>query len=122
MNNRLLLVMLPEAQIAALMRDAGNPATSDVSIDVSAMHVKSASVDAPFTLSERHRRMFLEGLDVIGLSLTYRDQIEDFAKRHWTQHAWMKDVARTARDRLTWNQVKAADKVAGTQGAAAADC
>ena len=117
MNNRLLLVMLPEAQIAALMQDAGDPASSAVSIDLSAMRVKSASVDAPFTLSARHRRMFLEGLDVIGLSLTYRGQIDDFAKRHWAQHAWMKDVARTARDRLTWNQVKAA----GTD-TAPADC
>jgi 3-isopropylmalate/(R)-2-methylmalate dehydratase small subunit len=121
MNNRLLLVMLPEEQVAALMKDAEDPASSGVSIDVSAMRVKSASVDASFTLSPRHRRMFLEGLDVIGLSLTYRDEIEAFAKRHWAQHAWMKDVARTARDRLTWGQVKAASPGAGT-GTAAADC
>ncbi|MBT2334863.1 3-isopropylmalate dehydratase small subunit [Variovorax paradoxus] len=107
MNNRLLLVMLPEEQVAALVRDAEDPTTGRVQIDVNTMRVKSASVDAPFTLSPRHRKMFLEGLDVIGLSLTYRDQINAFAERHWAQHPWMKDVARTVRDRLNRTRVNA---------------
>jgi 3-isopropylmalate/(R)-2-methylmalate dehydratase small subunit len=111
MNNRLLLVMLPEQQIAALMQDADDPATAGVAIDVGTMRLKSASVDAAFTLSARHRRMFLEGLDVIGLSLTYRDRIDAFAQRHWAQHAWLKDVARTARNRLTRMTPEAAASV-----------
>ncbi|MEP6722730.1 MAG: 3-isopropylmalate dehydratase small subunit [Variovorax sp.] len=107
MNNRLLLVMLPQEQVAALVRDSQDPTTGHVQIDVNTMRVKSASVDAPFTLSPRHRKMFLEGLDVIGLSLTYRDQIDAFAERHWAQHPWMKDVARTVRDRLNRIEVNA---------------
>lgn len=100
MNNRLLLVALPEEKVAAIMRDADNPDTGFVSIDVREMRVKSASVDASFELSPRHRRMFLEGLDVIGLSLTYQPEIQAFAERHWARYPWMKDVARHARDRL----------------------
>lgn len=100
MNNRLLLVALPEDQITAMMRDADDPETAGVSIDVNLMRIKSASVDAPFSLSARHRRMFIEGLDVIGLSLTLHDEINTFAHRHWAQHPWMKDVAKTVRDRL----------------------
>jgi 3-isopropylmalate/(R)-2-methylmalate dehydratase small subunit len=101
MNNRLLLVMLPAAEIGVLMADAerGGDA-AEICIDVDALRLRSASVDAEFSLSERHRRMFLEGLDVIGLSLAYRDQTESFAARHWAGQPWVKDVAGRTRERL----------------------
>ncbi len=98
MNNRLMLVMLSEDQMARLMADADQQGA--VCIDVQAMRVKSASVDAPFTLSERHRQMFLEGLDVVGLSLTYQDQIHAFAQAHWAQQPWVRDVAALTAARL----------------------
>ena len=101
MNNRLVLLMLPEAQIAALMADAerGGDA-AEISIDVEALRLHGASVDAEFSLSERHRRMFLEGLDVIGLSLAYQAEIEAFATRHWAAQPWVRDVAGRTRERL----------------------
>jgi 3-isopropylmalate/(R)-2-methylmalate dehydratase small subunit len=99
MNNRLLLVMLAEEQIEALMAEAETGA--DLSIDVNEMRVRGAGFDAPFTLSDRHRRMFIEGLDVIGLSLSYRAQIDAFSERHWTAQPWLKDVAQRMRARTT---------------------
>jgi 3-isopropylmalate/(R)-2-methylmalate dehydratase small subunit len=94
MNNRLLLVALPEDVVAALMQVADDPAGVPVRIDVDAMSVSCGDFTAPFTLSPRHRRMFLEGLDVIGLTLTYRDRIDAFARTHWQQQPWLQDVAR----------------------------
>ena len=98
MNNRLLLVALPRQEIDALMVDADG--AGPVCIDVQAMRLKSASVDAAFALSARHRRMFLEGLDVIGLSMTYGAQVAKFAEEHWQQQPWVKDVASLTRARL----------------------
>ncbi|MEP6502873.1 MAG: 3-isopropylmalate dehydratase small subunit [Betaproteobacteria bacterium] len=98
MNNRLLLVMLPQADIDTLMADAD--AGGDVRIDIDTMRLRSAHVDAAFTLSPRHRRMFVEGLDAIGLSLSYRAQVEAFAQRHWANQPWLKDVAARTRQRL----------------------
>lgn len=100
MNNRLLLVMLPEATVAALMADADDPAHAAVHIDVVVKQVRSASVDAAFELSERHHHMFVEGLDVIGLSLAHRAEIDAYAARHWQARPWLKDVARLTRARL----------------------
>ena len=97
MNNRLLLVMLPEAEVAALM--AAAEAGKAITIDVEAMRVRSAGIDVPFSLSARHRRMFIEGLDVIGLSLSYRTQIEAFAQRHWEAQPWVRDVGRVTKER-----------------------
>ncbi|MDB5848429.1 MAG: 3-isopropylmalate dehydratase small subunit [Rhodoferax sp.] len=101
MNNRLLLVMLPAAQIDTLMAAAerGGDA-AQVAINVAAQRVRGDGVDADFSLSERHRRMFLEGLDVIGLSLAYRAETEAFAARHWAAQPWVKDVARRTCERL----------------------
>ncbi|APW39775.1 3-isopropylmalate dehydratase small subunit [Rhodoferax koreense] len=109
MNNRLLLVMLPQAQVEALMAEADARAKgAEIEIDVAAMRLRSADVDTAFTLSDRHRRMFLEGLDVIGLSLAHQAQIDAFAARHWAAQPWVRDVARKTRERLaTWNAAPA---------------
>lgn len=98
MNNQLLLVMLTEAQIRALMEDA--EALGEVSVDVDTLRVRSASVDTTFNLSERHQKMFREGLDTIGLSLSYREQIDAFAKNHWARQPWLRDVAQRVRARM----------------------
>ncbi len=100
MNNRLLLVMLPEADVELLQADAGNPATNRIAIDVAAMTVSNGRHTASFTLSDRHRHMFLEGLDMIGASLKHKEAILAFAGRHWQQKPWLKDVAQRTRARL----------------------
>ena len=100
MNNRLLLVMLPEAQVQAILADAANPDTCVVTIDIGRMTVRSHSVTAPFTLSERHRRMFVEDLDMIGATLAMQEQIRRFEERHWARRPWLRDVGRTVRARL----------------------
>jgi 3-isopropylmalate/(R)-2-methylmalate dehydratase small subunit len=100
MNNRLLLVSLPPETIERLMANADDPDNNEIIIDIESQQVRSRSVQASFDLVPRHRRMFLEGLDNIGLSMTYRDQIDRFARTHWQQQPWLKDVAALTRQRL----------------------
>jgi 3-isopropylmalate/(R)-2-methylmalate dehydratase small subunit len=99
MNNRLLLVMLDEAQVQALIDEASaGPLALD--IDVERMRLHSPKLQARFALAERHRRMFLEGLDMIGASLTLQPAIGAFAARHWAAQPWLQDVARKTVQRL----------------------
>ncbi|SOZ10244.1 3-isopropylmalate dehydratase small subunit [Cupriavidus taiwanensis] len=100
MNNRLLLVMLPRDVIEALMNAIDADSNNTVFIDVETMHVKTPLGEHPFELSERHRRMFIEGLDMIGLSLKHRAEIKAFADKYWSTFPWTQDVARRTRDRL----------------------
>ena len=93
MNNRLLLVMLPEAEIHALMAQAAHPEGGHIAIDLQAMRVRSTGREVPFSLSSRHRDMFMKGQDVIGASLALKAQIDAFAAEHWSSHPWLKDVA-----------------------------
>jgi 3-isopropylmalate/(R)-2-methylmalate dehydratase small subunit len=100
MGNGLLLVNLPADAIGRLMDDADDPNRNTVCIDIGEQTLRSTSVQAEFDLLPRHRRMFLEGLDVIGLSLTYQDQIEAFARAHWARQPWLRDVASSTAARL----------------------
>lgn len=101
MNNRLLLVMLPREVIEQMMDDVDSDSGNVVTIDIEAMKVRAPAGEYAFELSARHRRMFLEGLDMIGLSLKQRPEIERFMHGYWSQYPWSRDVARRTRDRLS---------------------
>ncbi|ANN72197.1 3-isopropylmalate dehydratase small subunit [Bordetella bronchialis] len=101
MNNRLLLITLPPDAMDRLAEDASDPSRNAVKIDVMAQTIRSRGLDARFDMVPRHRKMFLEGLDNIGLSLTYQDQVRDFAAAHWRRQPWLKDVAALTRERLS---------------------
>jgi 3-isopropylmalate/(R)-2-methylmalate dehydratase small subunit len=100
MNNRLLLVTLPPHLVAQLMEDADDAAAGPLRIDVAAGTLHSPHVRAGFELLPRHRRMFLEGLDSIGLSLAQSDRIAEFAGAHWARQPWLRDVAALTAQRL----------------------
>lgn len=103
-NNGLLLVSLPPADVDALLARVSNtqaPGNHRVAIDVMAGQVRAADGwTAGFSLPERHRRMFAQGQDLVGASLSQLPDVERFEAAHWARHPWMKDVARTVRDRL----------------------
>ena len=101
MNNRLMVVILPEDAVQALMDEADQRAEPlRVTIDVQQLTVSSPQSCTPFSVSARHQRMFLDGLDMIGASLTYRAQIDAFAQQHWAAQPWVRDVAKRTHERL----------------------
>ncbi|HWL27869.1 MAG TPA: 3-isopropylmalate dehydratase small subunit [Burkholderiaceae bacterium] len=101
MNNRLLAVMLPEPLVRELLGAAiASPEPMRIGIDVQRLEVRSPLGTSAFSLSNRHRTMFLEGLDLVGASLVHRAAIETFARRHWAAEPWTRDVARRTKERL----------------------
>lgn len=92
-DQRLLLVTLPLESIAKLMDDADDPSGNTIQIDITERALRSRSVQASFELMPRHWRMFLEGLDNIGLSLTHRNRVDTFARDHRARQPWLGDVA-----------------------------
>ena len=101
MNNALLAVMLPQDDVSRLLEEAArNSAPIKIEIDVNSMEVRSPGMTRPFTLGERHRRMFLEGLDTIGASLAHKADIAVFAQQHWSRQPWVRDIARLTKQRI----------------------
>jgi 3-isopropylmalate/(R)-2-methylmalate dehydratase small subunit len=101
MNNGLMLVALPEKDVQALLDELAVAQTPvQVRVDVESMAVTSPKFSSKFKLGDRHRDMFLKGVDMLGASLYYEDQIEDFARRWYAEHPWLKDTAASARSRI----------------------
>lgn len=101
MNNRLLLVALPQADVDQIMAAVSDPvAPASIRIDLSSMTVRAGEFTKAFSLCPRHLDMFRLGLDVIGMSLTHADAIAAFASRHHADNPWLRDVAATTMARL----------------------
>ncbi|MCZ8292950.1 MAG: 3-isopropylmalate dehydratase small subunit [Hylemonella sp.] len=94
MGNQLLLVALPVAQVEQLMALSERADAPEISIDVEKLEVHCAGLPAmKFEISARHQEMFLKGVDVVGMSLSYMNEIQAFAQAHWQQEPWTQDVA-----------------------------
>ncbi|MES2935909.1 MAG: 3-isopropylmalate dehydratase small subunit, partial [Pseudomonadota bacterium] len=93
MNNGLLLVMMPAEAIEQLMNGAGSDPVH-LTIDIKELKVSNGHVSASFHLSDRHHKMMLDGLDMLGASLLHKNEIISFAEQWHTQRPWLKDVAR----------------------------
>jgi 3-isopropylmalate/(R)-2-methylmalate dehydratase small subunit len=93
-NNRLLLIVLPQEAIDALSADVAQAPSHLLRIDVDSMQVHSPSGRAfSFSMSQRDRRMILEGLDMVGMTLEQRPAIEQFEARHFADAPWMRVLA-----------------------------
>ncbi|KRI00670.1 3-isopropylmalate dehydratase small subunit [Curvibacter sp. PAE-UM] len=94
MGNQLLLVALPVEQVEQLMALCERADAPEISIDVENLEVRCAGLPAmKFEISRRHQEMFLKGVDVVGMSLSYMNEIMAFAQAHWKQQPWTQDVA-----------------------------
>jgi 3-isopropylmalate/(R)-2-methylmalate dehydratase small subunit len=93
-NNGLLPAMVSEDDALALLAEAAeHDGPRPLRIDLEALTVTSPRHTARFSLSPRHQRMLVDGLDLIGASLAHQGEIDAFAKRHWAAQPWLKNVA-----------------------------
>ena len=70
----LLPVILPEAEVTALM------AAGEGEVDLEALEVRFAGRSVPFSLDAERRRRLLEGLDDIALTLQLGDEIDRYER------------------------------------------
>jgi 3-isopropylmalate/(R)-2-methylmalate dehydratase small subunit len=90
-NNRLLLITLEQASIDALAIDVAADPTHQLQIDLESMQIHSPAGRAfGFSMGERNRRMIVEGLDMIGMSLQHQAAIEQFEMQHFATAPWMR--------------------------------
>ncbi|MBM0106597.1 3-isopropylmalate dehydratase small subunit [Steroidobacter sp. S1-65] len=99
MNNALLLVAVSQADVDRFTRDVEQPASNRIEIDVDHLQVRSRTHDVKFTMSARHRAMFLEGQDLIGASLVHAAAIAEFERKHWDRQPWLQSIGAVVRAR-----------------------
>jgi len=87
LNNRLLLIVLQQEQINALLQDLAS-GHHELEIDLHICAVRSATQVFTFPLAERHRKMIVEGVDMVGATLQMLPAITDFEQGHRARHPW----------------------------------
>lgn len=91
MNNRLLLVQLERDEVNALLSlsEAEDQDAAALHIDLEAQTVTAADGRSfAFPLGARHKRMVVEGMDTIDLTLSSLNDIEAFELEHFERHPW----------------------------------
>ncbi|MBB5368437.1 MULTISPECIES: 3-isopropylmalate dehydratase small subunit [unclassified Janthinobacterium] len=91
LNNRLLPIMLEQAAIDALVAALAQAEQATLEIDLLALTIRAPDGSlTPFALAPRSRRMLVDGLDMVALTLQSLPQIEVFEQRHVAAQPWMR--------------------------------
>lgn len=85
-QNGLLAIRLPGDEIGRLMALASDPATATFTVDLERQSINGA---VPFDISPRRKRMLLEGLDELGLSLAMEPEIAAFQAADRARRPWI---------------------------------
>jgi 3-isopropylmalate/(R)-2-methylmalate dehydratase small subunit len=89
MNNRLLLVQLERDAIDALVQASTQTPESTLRIDLERQTVTAAQGQTyTYPLGARHKRMVIEGMDTIDLTLASLGDIEAFEREHFARRPW----------------------------------
>ncbi|MGB3719864.1 MAG: 3-isopropylmalate dehydratase small subunit [Proteobacteria bacterium] len=89
-KNGMLPVVLPRETIEALARVTETAPQTEFTVDLFEQTVAAGSLGPfPFSIEPHRRRMLLEGLDEVGLTLAQSEAIEAFEKRHFSEAPWL---------------------------------
>jgi 3-isopropylmalate/(R)-2-methylmalate dehydratase small subunit len=92
----LLPVALPAPTVRELMDAVLAEPSTELTVDLEARRVTGAGVTAPFQIDDFTRWRLLEGLDDIGITLRYEDEVTAFEAR---RPDWLPTTAARAADR-----------------------
>jgi len=85
-QNGLLAIVLPEAAVAALAKDAAAPDAKPFTVDLEKQTINGT---VKFEIAPRNRKMLLEGLDEIGLTLAMEPKIAAFQAADRQRRPWI---------------------------------
>jgi 3-isopropylmalate/(R)-2-methylmalate dehydratase small subunit len=88
-RNGLLAITLGEEQIDTLMAAAAVPRTNQLTINLDAQNITGQDLSIDFEIDAIRKNSHLQGLDAIGRTLTFRDEISAFQIRHLHQNPWL---------------------------------
>ncbi len=87
-NNGLLLITLPDDDIAALLALVGERPT-DLAIDLEAQTITADTLEIGFSIDPARRRALMLGLDRIGETLTRAPEIRAFQDAYLAARPWL---------------------------------
>ena len=87
-KNGLLLVALAEADVARLLAQVEAAPGFSLAIDLAAQSIVGNGVELHFEIEPSRKRLLLEGIDDVGLTLRHADAIRRFEAEHRQRMPW----------------------------------
>ena len=90
LRNGVLALVLPEVDVARLMRLAQDPLLCHMQLDLPTQNLYTSGDGQRlrFELDPLHKEMLLHGLDAVGMSLTHAQDIREFEIRYHAAYPW----------------------------------
>lgn len=89
-RNGVLLVRLPSQDVALVEQTARNAHGNSIIIDLPQQRIILADGQTiDFNLDQRNKEALIKGLDAIGMTLEYKDEILRFEKNYLEQYPWL---------------------------------
>ncbi|MFT6269564.1 MAG: 3-isopropylmalate/(R)-2-methylmalate dehydratase small subunit [Alphaproteobacteria bacterium] len=85
-NNQLLVVTLPNNQLDQIFAKVAQNSKVVVTVELTSQTVKCEELEFPFEIASNHKTNLLKGLDAIGQTLEFDEQITKFEKQ---RHVWL---------------------------------
>ena len=91
-KNGILPIVMPEVDVARLIESASNPATARMIIDLPAQTITSAGGELGFEIDARRKADLIGGVDEIGTTMEWLEDIRRFEKRREQHAPWLKPI------------------------------
>lgn len=89
-RNGVLLIALPECDLACIVQAALTPSGNQISINLPEQTiVLSDGKSIHFTLDDRNKQALIKGLDAIGITMEYRTEIQAFEQGYLQRQPWL---------------------------------
>ena len=89
-RNGVLLIRLSEQHLAEVGQAASNPQTNTIVIDLPGQKIiLSDGKIIPFQIDDRNKEALIKGLDAIGVTMEYKQDIKEFEKTYLDKNPWL---------------------------------
>ena len=88
-NNGLLACKVVPEDMEKLFSVVRSNPEAEFTVDLPAYTITAGGVTVSFAVSERHRRMLMQGLDMVDATLSEIDEVKAFREKHEKAFPWM---------------------------------
>lgn len=88
-RNGLLAIELDADSVQSLLTLAAEPATNRLTVDLEAQVISGYGVETAFEIDPVRKQSLLKGLDAVGQTLQFADEIRAFEHNHFLDSPWL---------------------------------
>ncbi|MFJ5358422.1 3-isopropylmalate dehydratase small subunit [Pectobacterium sp. CHL-2024] len=90
LRNGVLTITLAEEKVSELAKIISHVETNEISIDLENQVISTEKENFTFSVDELKKEMLVKGLDAIGLTLSFKDEIIQFENEYYSGNPWHK--------------------------------